>query len=65
MNALAISENEKIENLIYEVRGKQVMLDSEISVTKCNGNMVTHYDIGKPISSCNYNFADTFAKLLR
>lgn len=25
---------EKIENLIYEIRGKQVMLDSEISATK-------------------------------
>ena len=24
----------KIENLIYEIRGKQVMLDSEISATK-------------------------------
>ena len=23
-----------IENLIYEVRGKQVMIDSELSVTK-------------------------------
>lgn len=54
-----------IENLIYEIRGHQVMLDSNVSVTKCNGNMVTHCDIGKPISSCNYNFADTFAKLLR
>lgn len=31
MNALAISENEKIENLIYEVRGKQVMLDSDLA----------------------------------
>ena len=27
-------KQEKIENLIYEVRGKQVMLDSEISATK-------------------------------
>ena len=24
----------KIENMIYEIRGKQVMLDSEISATK-------------------------------
>ena len=24
----------KIENLIYEIKGKQVMLDSEISATK-------------------------------
>ena len=26
-----------IENLIYEVRGKQVMIDSELSVTKWHG----------------------------
>lgn len=29
-----LSKQEKIENLIYEIRGKQVMLDSEISATK-------------------------------
>ena len=34
MNNLIIKDNEKIESLIYEIRGKQVMLDSEISVTK-------------------------------
>lgn len=28
------NEKLKIENMIYEVRGKQVMLDREISVTK-------------------------------
>ena len=27
-------KQEKIENLIYEIRGKQVMLDSEISASK-------------------------------
>ena len=27
-------KQEKIENLIYEIRGKQVMLDSERSATK-------------------------------
>ena len=27
-------KQEKIENLIYEIRAKQVMLDSEISATK-------------------------------
>ena len=64
MNEVVMNEKEKIEDLIYEVRGKQVMLDSDVSITKCNGNMVTYYDIDKPISSCNYNFADTFAKLL-
>ena len=34
MNELLVNEKIKIEDLIYEVRGKQVMLDSEISATK-------------------------------
>lgn len=33
MNEVVVKES-AIENLIYEIRGKQVMLDSEISVTK-------------------------------
>ena len=37
MNEVISKENKKIENLIYEIRGKQVMLDSEISATKCHG----------------------------
>ena len=45
----------KIENLIYEVRGGQVMLDSEISATKCHDylydKIITYHDIGKPISA--------------
>ena len=28
-------ENIDIENMIYEIRGKQVMLDSEVAITKC------------------------------
>lgn len=31
MNELIINKNGKIENLIYEVRGKQVMLDSDLA----------------------------------
>jgi len=31
MNGLMLKENEKIENLIYEVRGKQEMLDSDLA----------------------------------
>lgn len=31
MNDIMISENEKIENLIYEVRGMQVMLDRDLA----------------------------------
>ena len=36
MNDVIINEKKdiKVENLIYEVRGVQVMLDSELSVTK-------------------------------
>ena len=35
MNEL-IEKNNNIENMIYEIRGVQVMLDSEISATKCH-----------------------------
>ena len=34
MNEIIEKENIIIEDMIYEVRGVQVMLDSEISVTK-------------------------------
>ena len=34
MNEVITKENIKIEDMIYEIRGKQVMLDSEISATK-------------------------------
>ena len=35
MNELIVKET-KIEDMIYEIRGKQVMLDSEISTNKCH-----------------------------
>lgn len=31
MNELMVKENVRIENLIYEIRGKQVMLDSDLA----------------------------------
>ena len=34
MNEIITKEDIKIENMIYEIRGKQVMLDREISATK-------------------------------
>jgi len=34
INDLIEKEDIKIENMIYVIRGKQVMLDSEISATK-------------------------------
>lgn len=53
MNNIVIKEGQ-IQKMIYEVRGKQVMLDSEMSATKCHDylydKIVTYYDIGKPIS---------------
>lgn len=52
-----IQINNNIENMIYEIRGVQVMLDSEISATKCHfylyDKIITHYDIGEPISMFN------------
>ena len=37
MNEIVSKDEIKIENLIYEIRGKQVMFDSEISAIKCHG----------------------------
>ena len=34
MNEIIEKEEIKVENMIYEIRGKQVMLDSEISRAK-------------------------------
>ncbi|NLC88750.1 MAG: ORF6N domain-containing protein [Clostridiaceae bacterium] len=31
-NALALSEDNQIQNLIYTVRGKQVLIDSDLAV---------------------------------
>jgi hypothetical protein len=50
-------EEIKIKNLIYAISGKQVMLDKEISATKCHhylyDKIITHYDISKRISTFN------------
>lgn len=32
MNEIIVKDNIKIENLIYEIRGKQVMLDSDLTM---------------------------------
>lgn len=49
MNEVILKENIKIENLIYEIRGVQVMLDSEILRTKYHNHiyyeMIIHYNI--------------------
>ena len=54
MNEIIEEKNLNIKDMIYEIRGKQVMLDSEIYVAKWHDysydKIITHYDIGKPIS---------------
>lgn len=40
LNEVIEKEKIAVENMIYEIKGKQVMLDTDVSVTKCNGNMV-------------------------
>ena len=35
MNEIIEKENITIEDMVYEMRGVQVMFDSEISTTKC------------------------------
>lgn len=32
MNEIEIKENIKIEDMIYEIRGKQVMIDSDVAL---------------------------------
>ncbi len=68
LNEVEEKEEIVVENMVYEIKGKQVMLDTKISATKCHGNyyasMVTYFDIGLPIS-VYYNFADASAKIER
>lgn len=54
MDEVIEKDNIKIKNMIYEMRGKQVMLDIEIFATNYHYylycEMITHYDIGGLIS---------------
>lgn len=55
MQELDVLEEIKVKDMIYEIRGKQVMLDSEISVVKCHKHLnykivITYYDIDESIS---------------
>ena len=54
MNDLTIKDNSIIEDMIYEVRGMQVMLASKVAAIKYHGyiydKMITHYVIGETIS---------------
>lgn len=51
-NSIILKENEKIENLIYEIRGKQVMLDSDLAkLYKCkNGTKVINQAVKRNIT---------------
>lgn len=52
MNELMVKENIDIENLIYEVRGKQVMLDSDLArLYKCaNGTKAINLAVRRHIN---------------
>ena len=58
MNELIIKNNQKIEDLIYEIRGKQVMLDSDLAnLYKCkNGTK----DINRAVKRNIERFPENF-----
>lgn len=51
-NSIILKENEKIKNLIYEIRGKQVMLDSDLAkLYECkNGTKVINQAVKRNIT---------------
>lgn len=51
-NSIILKENERIENLIYEIRGKQVMLDSDLAkLYECkNGTKVINQAVKRNIT---------------
>ena len=63
MNGIITRDDINIENMIYEIRGMQVMLDSEISAIKCNeyifDNTLRYWKTNISV----YNFAETFCKI--
>ena len=60
MNEIIEKEKIKLEDMIYEIRGEEVMLSSEIYATKYHyylyDKIITHYDIDLPISIFNNFF---------
>ena len=58
MNELVVKENEKIENLIYEIRGKQVVLDSDLG--KLYGCVNGTKDINKAVKRNIDRFPEDF-----
>ena len=58
MNEIALKENIKIEDMIYEIRGVQVMLDSDLAMLyNCtNGTK----DINKAVKRNTEKFPEDF-----
>lgn len=52
MNDIILNQEEKIENLIYEIRGKQVMLDSDLArLYKCaNGTKTINQAVKRHVN---------------
>ena len=52
MNEIIVKEEKNIENMIYEVRGKQVMLDRDLAILyKCkNGTKVINQAVSRHIN---------------
>ena len=51
MNTITLIKEEKIESMIYEIRGKQVMLDSDLAkLYKCvNGTKTINQSVKRNI----------------
>ena len=64
MNNIVVSDNIKIENMIYEIRGKQVMLDSDLArlygVETKRINEAVKNNIEKSIKTRRYFLAGAF-----
>ena len=60
MNNVVLTEQEKIENMIYEIRGKQVMLDSDLAKLY----MVETKRINEAVRNNSQKFPGRFSWLL-
>lgn len=58
MNEVIINDENAIEDMIYEIRGKQVMLDSDLArLYKCaNGTKTIYLAVKRNINRFPYDF---------
>ena len=58
MNEVIINDENAIEDMIYEIRGKQVMLDSDLArLFKCaNGTKTIYLAVKRNINRFPYDF---------